>query len=204
MKQKLNESSLTRVIMHNKQHDCAMLTAFRQYDRNENPRSIDQNNRNNILLGKALRYLGYGITSVIGTYAEQMTGRKLMQENSWFVVNLKDDSKFVDNIINFGISHEQDSVLIIPKNGFFDINTTYLFGTNKDNVSDDCFVKWQHKIFAADIKFNNNDMLTKMQNKSFYFKFENELLDEREPIFNNFSNAQEMIGRMKKKISLYV
>ena len=194
----LSESCITRILMHNKDHDCAMLTAFRQYDKKGNPRSKDQNNKANELLGKALRYLSYGITKVIGSYAEQQTGRRSMEENSWFVVNLNDDPKFISNIINFGIVHEQDSVLIIPKNGFFDVKTTYLYGTNEDNIDDFCFVKWQDKKFATDIKFSNdNDMLTKIKNKAFYFKFD-EMINEHDAIFNNMSNKIEIVGRMKK------
>ena len=126
MSQLINESNINRILKWNKLHDCAMLTAFRQYDKDGNPISKDTNNRKNLLLGKALRFHGYGITSVIGTYAEQISGFKAQQENSWFVVNLKDDNSFVDEIINFGIAHGQDSVLIIPKNGFFDVTTSYL------------------------------------------------------------------------------
>jgi len=200
MKKRVNESSITRIIEHNRQHDCAMLTAFRQYDKNGNPRTNIQNNKDNDLLGKALRYLGYGITTVIGSYAEQQTGLRPMKENSWFAVNLKDDPNFISNIIDFGEVHEQDSILIIPKNGFFNPKIVYLYGTNKENTADYCFVKWQEKKFASEIKFNeSNNMLTKIKNKSFYFKFNDDFLDEHETLFKNFSNAQEMIGRMKKK-----
>lgn len=198
-KQFLNESCITRLLFHNQQHECAMLTAFRQFDENNKARSLDQNNKDNLTLGKALHYLGYGITKVIGSYTEQQNSSKTTEENSWFVVNLKDDEKFVDNIINFGITHNQDSVLIIPKNGFFDIKTVYLIGTNKDNLDDDCFIKWQEKKYASDIKFSkNNDLLTKIKNKAFYFSFEESDLLENELSFKNFSNAQEMKGRFKK------
>ena len=193
------ESSIPRILSQNKEHDCAIITAFRQYDKDGKPIDKNTNNRNNILLGKTLRYRGYGITSVIGTYGEQQTGLRPEKENSWFVVNLHDDSKFIDDIINFGIADGQDSVLIIPKNGFFDVKTVYLYGTNDNNVGNDAFVKWKEKKYASAIKFgNDNLMLTKIKNKYFYFRFDN-IIDEKEHIFNNFSNAQEMIGRMKMK-----
>ena len=194
----INESNINRILKWNKLHDCAMLTAFRQYDKDGNPISKDINNRKNLLLGKALRYHGYGITSVIGTYAEQIAGFKAQQENSWFVVNLKDDNSFVDEIINFGIAHGQDSVLIIPKNGFFDVTTPYLYGTSDNCVTDDDFVRYKEKKFATDIKFNDdNDMLTRIKNKNFWFKFDN-VIEEDMPIFDNFANAQNCIGSMKK------
>lgn len=194
----INESNINRILKWNKLYDCAMLTAFRQYDKDGNPISKDTNNRKNLLLGKALRYHGYGITSVIGTYAEQIAGFKAQQENSWFVVNLKDDNLFVDEIINFGIAHGQDLVLIIPKNGFFDVTTPYLYGTNDNCVTDDDFVKYKEKKFATDIKFNDdNDMLTCIKNKNFWFRFDS-VVEEDMPIFDNFANAQNCIGSMKK------
>ena len=197
-KKLLSESSLTRILKWNKEHDCAMLTAFRQYDKDGNPISINDNNRRNLLLGKALRYRGYGITSVLGTYEEQMSGMRPMKENSWFVVNLNDDDRFVDDITNFGIANGQDSVLIIPKNGFFDVKTTYLYGTNDNCMSNEDFIRFKEKKFATEIKFNdNNDMLTKIKNKAFYFKF-NDVIEEDSPIFDNFANAQSCIGGMKK------
>jgi hypothetical protein len=78
-------------------------------------------------------------------------------------------------------------------------NSIYLIGTNKDNFDDDCFIKWQEKKYAFDIKFSkNNDLLTKIKNKAFYFTFEENDLLENELSFKNFSNAQEMKGRFKK------
>lgn len=199
MKQ-LNESTITRLLKHSREHCCAMLTAFRQFTEDDVLRQADQNNKDNLLLGKALRYCGYGITKVIGSYAEQINGKKPAVENSWFVVDLKDDPNFVKNIIGFGAAHSQDSVLIIPKNGFFDAKNTYLVGTNPENTGNDCFVKWQEKKHASEIKFSkDNDMLTKIRNKSFYFRFDDEILDEHEPLFKNFSNAQETVGQMRKK-----
>ena len=198
MKNILTESKINRILAWNKIHDCSMITAFRQYDKDGNPISRDVNNKKNIFLGKALRYHGYGITSVIGTYEEQIAGFKALQENSWFVVNLHDDSKFVNDIINFGIADGQDSVMIIPKNGFFDVNTVYLYGTNDNCMTDDDFIKYKEKKFATDIKFNDeNDMLTKIKNKNFWFKFDN-IIEEDSPVFDNFSNAQNCIGTMKK------
>lgn len=198
-KQFVNESCITRLLFHNQIHECAMLTAFRQYDSKGESRTNDQNNKDNLNLGKAIRYLGYGITKVLGTYAEQQTGNRSLSENSWFVVNLKDDPKFINNIINFGISHEQDSVLIIPKNGFFDVKTVYLYGTNKDNNNEYCFIKWHEQKFATDIKFSkDNDLLTQIKNKNFYFIFDDNKMLENELAFKNFSNAQEMKGRFKK------
>lgn len=199
---RLNESAITRLLKHNREHCCAMLTAFRQFAEAGVMRTPDQNNKDNLLLGKALRYCGYGVTKVIGSYAEQINAKKPTIENSWFAVDLKDDPNFIKNIIGFGTAHNQDSVLIIPKDGFFDVKTAYLVGTNPENVSDDCFVKWREKKHASEIKFSkDNDMLTKIRNKSFYFKFDDEILDEHEPLFRNFSNAQEMVGRMRKRYS---
>lgn len=71
--------------------------------------------------------LGYGVTNVSGRYPE---GGKTVKEWSFFVVNLKDDPKFVDEIIKLGEFFEQDSVLIIPKGAIANKATAYLYGTN--------------------------------------------------------------------------
>lgn len=158
----LQESGITRIIAHNMKHDCAIITAFRT--------NLDKklNLKNNKILGYALNKLGYGATKVIGTYEEEILGLST-KENSWFVVNLKDDPSFISNILKFGEVYNQDSVLIIPKNGFFDINTVYLIGTN-----DNEFCPKGQKLFATNIKFGKNDnkLLIIIKHKPFYFIFD--------------------------------
>ena len=73
----ITESSLNRVNEHIKQHDCAMLSAFRKklvncYDglESEDIINIKDNKGRNKTLKSALLSLGYGVTKVKGTYIE--------------------------------------------------------------------------------------------------------------------------------------
>ena len=84
-------------------------------------------------------------------------------------MNLKDNTSFISNILKLGEVYNQDSVLIIPKNGFFDINTVYLIGTNNND-----FCPKGQKLYATNIKFGKNDnkLLIIIKHKSFYFIFD--------------------------------
>lgn len=165
---KLNESSLVRLLKHNNEHDCAILTAYRSN------KTKKVNHKNNEVLGYALQKLGYGITKVLGTYEEQISGYT-SKEYSWFVVNRNNDPKFFDKISKFGKIDEQDTILYIPKNGLMNIKSVFLFGTNPNDYCD-----VGQKTYASDIKFgkSDNSMLTVISHKPFYFKFQaNQLLD---------------------------
>ena len=131
----ITESSLNRVNEHIKQHDCAMLSAFRKklvncYDglESEDIINIKDNKGRNKTLKSALLSLGYGVTKVKGTYIENyMTDNAVeVNEDSFFVVNTPDDSNFIDNIVTLGKLFCQDSVLIMNRGG----NDNYLVGTN--------------------------------------------------------------------------
>ena len=163
----LNESGLTRIIAQNQMHDCAILTAYRT----DKPSAL--NKKDNAALGYALNRLGYGATKVLGTYEEAIAGVP-SKEWSWFAVNLKDDPDFIDNIVKFGTSLKQDTVLVIPKNGFFKPIDIYLEGTN-----DNAFCPVGQKVHATSVKFGkkDNSMLTIIKHKPFYFIF-NDLLSE--------------------------
>lgn len=131
---KLNESSLNRVYSHIMNHDCAIITAFRGKLENcitndvSEKLSLRDNKSRNKGLKAALLYLRYAITNVKGSYIEDYLAdnQKEVLEDSYFVVNLKDDPKFIDNIVRLGEIFCQDSVLIMEKGG----ENNYLVGTN--------------------------------------------------------------------------
>lgn len=134
----LNESTLNRVHKHVMEHDCSVITAFRNSfvncldDDNDEKRSNIRKNKNiNKTLKAALLSLGYGVTEVKGTYIENYLSDNEIEvkEDSYFVVNLKDDPNFADNIIKMGEILCQDSILIINKGG----DDNYLVGTNKSD-----------------------------------------------------------------------
>ena len=134
----LTESTLNRVHKHVMKHDCSIITAFRNSfvncldDVNDEKRLNIRTNKNiNKTLKSALLSLGYGVTEVKGTYIENYLSDNEIEvkEDSYFVVNLKDDPDSIDNIIKMGEILCQDSVLIIKQGG----DDNYLVGTNKSD-----------------------------------------------------------------------
>lgn len=142
VRQVIQESSLSRVYQHIEQHDCAIITAFRnnpsEHDscvheapstyQGENLKPIDINKLNNRDLKATLLKLGYGVTAVDGTFVENFDTPEAVEvkEDSLFVVNLTDDPSFYDQIKNLGKKYCQDSVLIVPQGG----KDVKLYGTN--------------------------------------------------------------------------
>jgi len=129
-KQHINESSLSRIWKHNKEHDAGALTAFRKgpecgsgklYSKKENAQ------RNKSLLAK-LKSKGYGVTKLHGSYPE---GGKTTKEVSYFVVDLGDTGKLEKDLRKFGQEFEQDSILFIPKGAIEGNSKAYLIGTNR-------------------------------------------------------------------------
>ena len=133
----LNESSLTRIHSHIMKHDCAVITAFRNKlincmsEDNGDKLNISDNKMRNKRLKSALLSLGYGVTSVKGTYIENyMSDNQVeVKEDSYFVVNLTDNPDFISHIKKLGEMFCQDSVMIVEQGG----NNNYLFGTNKSD-----------------------------------------------------------------------
>ena len=92
--------------------------------------SYATNLRRNKELKAALLQMGYGVTKVDGSYIEGFKSEvaREVKEDSFMVVNLKDDPSFQDNIKMLGERFCQDSVLIVPKGG----KGAYLYGTNNN------------------------------------------------------------------------
>jgi hypothetical protein len=134
----INESSLTRIESHLMKHDCAVITSFRTRmincindEKSEDVLNIFKNKGRNIPLKSALLYLGYGVTRVKGSYIENYLEDNAIEvkEDSFFVVNINDDSDFIDTIIELGVIFCQDSVLIMEQGGV----NNYLVGTNNSD-----------------------------------------------------------------------
>lgn len=126
----LNESSLSRVYSHNKEHDCAAMTAFRtarDCGTGEIYAKKEKMQRNRSLSAKLLK-LGYTVISINGVYPE---GGKKTTENSFFIVDIKDSGNIEEDIFKLGAEFEQDSVLIIPKGTIDGNGQAFLLGTNR-------------------------------------------------------------------------
>lgn len=181
--QVLHESSLSRAWEWMQKHDCATMSAMRNdpFDLSAcvNPPDIDNENNHlafnkepkdknsvNKLRNKSLRAnllrLGYGVTPVDGSYIEDfgLPSAKHVNEDSFFVVNLKDDPDFVQNIEFLGQKFCQDSVLIIPKGG----SGTYLLGTNNAWPGLGVKIEQGDASFGAEKQF-----MTKVRGRPFAF-----------------------------------
>ena len=140
-RQNLNESSINRMLSWLKDCDCVFVSAFRKelkdikndsktyFGRNhewqEGHRFTHKENRiKNDMLSAELMILGYGISKCKGVYPEGMN--KETSEESYFVVNIHNDSNFLDNLLRLGEYYNQDSIYY-KKAGS---NKGYLIGTN--------------------------------------------------------------------------
>ncbi|NJO63180.1 MAG: hypothetical protein HC836_34665 [Richelia sp. RM2_1_2] len=136
LKEKIFETSLSRIWGHFQNHDSAILTAFRhtmincanEDDSTGENLQTPQNKDRNKQLSASLMKLGYGITKTSGVFIENYNteAAKQVKEDSYLVVNLKNDPNFVQNIQKLGEHFCQDSVLIVPQGG----KGAYLLGTN--------------------------------------------------------------------------
>lgn len=118
----LNESGLSRIMQHIKDHETGAITAYRdEYSKKENQQ------RNKKLLAQ-LRNLGYSVTKIQGTYIEnfKQPNAKEVKENSFFVVDIKDKNNIEKDLKALGAEYDQDSILVVPKGG----KGAYLLGTN--------------------------------------------------------------------------
>ena len=139
----LNEmASLSRTLQHIEEHDCAIITAFRNDPADMSkcqPGSVQEkedktkqtNKRRNRDLKAMLLGLDYGITKVDGSFVENFEQPDAVEvkESSLFVVNLYDEPNFVDKVTRMAEKYCQDAVLIIPLGG----KDAYLMGTNNSD-----------------------------------------------------------------------
>ena len=118
----IKESGLSRIYNSMLEHDTGTITAYRS----TNTRSENQD-RNRLLLAKLMK-LGYGVTSVKGSYIENYGTKDAIEvgESSFFVVDLKDRNNLKKDLIELGTTFNQDSILFIYKGG----DKSILIGTN--------------------------------------------------------------------------
>ena len=107
LQETINESSLSRIYSHIKNHDCAIISAFRSQmvnclntPKSERVMSLKDNKERSRGLKSALLLLGYSVTSVKGSYIENYLQDNAVEvvEDSYFVVNTNNDSKFEKNL----------------------------------------------------------------------------------------------------------
>jgi hypothetical protein len=164
----ITESSLKRLEFHLNQHNCAVITSFRgemvncvREVESEEVLNIFKNKGRNISLKSALLSLGFGVTKVKGSYIENYLEDNAVEvkEDSFFVVNLNDDSDFIELIIELGEYFCQDSVLIMEQGG----ENNYLVGTNHSEYPG-------YKNIDVKGKFSPNEQgkfMTRVKNRPF-------------------------------------
>lgn len=137
---RLVESSLSRVYEHMMEHETAFISGFRN-DPQEREQCTEMayknkmegdplaiNKRRNRDLKATILSMDYGVTRVDGSYIEDFDTPEQMEvkEDTYFVVNLKDDLEFFERMTMLGELFCQDSVLLVPR----EAKDAYLIGTN--------------------------------------------------------------------------
>lgn len=193
MDKSVNESSITRLMRHNEEHDCVCMTAYRS-NREKDDSGVHKrkarvsNQKANAALGSVLRKYGYNVTKVVGKYPEE-DGQADVKENSWFVVNVNDDSDFVDVCADLAEADEQDSILVMPKGSFSSGKGCYLYGTNPNGS----WPKYHEKKMTDGISVNGDSPFeTRISGKRYSFNVVDESNDDI------FWNPSSMFGAMAR------
>jgi hypothetical protein len=195
----INESSLSRLHQHTQEHDTAIITAYRDDPADpegcieELPSHANDNISRNRELKAVLLRKGYGVTRVDGSYVENFEDpdplkRVEVSEESFFVVNLKDDPGFVDEIKNLGETFCQDSVLIIPQGGA----DAYLLGTN-----DTLFPGYGGQESVGDYSAGREaEFMSKIRGRPFTFKE----IKNMETFENLSRNAKWVVAKITERV----
>jgi len=126
----VNESSLSRIWEHYTKHQTGTISAFRfALDCNEGKElSKKDNQERNAELYAWLLKKGYGLTPVKGTYIENYGTKdaREVDEESFFVVDIKDKGNLKKDLIEIGLKYEQDSITFAEPGGSY-----YLISSNE-------------------------------------------------------------------------
>ena len=189
----LNESSLSRVYKHIQEHDCVIITAFRDDTEDEancTEKAVlgGDNKERNRDLKATLLGLGYGVTKVDGSYVEDFGSEaaKEVKEDSLFCVNLKDSPEFIETLAGIGEKFCQDSIVVFPKGG----KSAYLRGTNNAN-----FPGYGNEQDVGDLTIGQEaEFMTRVKGRPFTTKESLEL-----ETYDKLSRLQKMSVRTSQK-----
>ncbi len=170
-KAEINESSLSKVWKHSENYDIAIITAYRgkyenclyndeNKEKDEKYTTNEKKERNSELQAALLKQ-GYATTNVRGSYIENFKTKQAVEvkENSFFVVNRRNDNNFFETIINLGKYYCQDSVLLKPKG-----EDAYLYGTNNSD-----FPGLDSKSELGKFKGGEDEFMTRVKSRPFHF-----------------------------------
>jgi len=191
----IKESSLSKIMTHLKNHDCATISAFRTEmkdcvngESDGIEVSIDENMTRTSELKNTLLVLGYGVTKVDGTWLNHEGVR--LNEKSLFVVNIKDKNRFVDDLIRLSEMYCQDAVMILEKGG----DNIYIVGTNNSDTPG-----YGKKVMLGRVEYNiDRPLMTKIKNKTFSVNESLETYDKLQYISKIYVNkiTKPIIDRM--------
>lgn len=114
-----NESSLSRLYKHYKEHDSGTISGYR----GENTKT--ENQENNKKLKNFLLANGYSVTQIQGTYEEtDLKGnKKVVKEMSFIVIDINDTGKLKKVLTTAGKRFKQEAITFSEKGGgYFLIN----------------------------------------------------------------------------------
>lgn len=135
-------------------------------------------------LKASLLRLGYGVTQVRGSYKEY--GQNESQEESLFVVNLKNDTNFKKNIFKLSEYYNQDSFMYSPKG----TDEGFLIGTNNAE-----FPGYGKEVPSGKFKRDIQSMfMSRIGNKGFSFTNGEKISNnypQRDTKFNDGDNNYE-------------
>ena len=117
----LVESSLSRIYAQYKEHESGTISAFRgNYSKSENLARSKK-------LKTILENKGYSVTKIDGVYIENYGTKSAreVREESYIVIDIKDDGKLEKTLRELGEQFEQDSITFSQKDG-----TYFLIGTS--------------------------------------------------------------------------
>lgn len=141
--------------------------------------------------------LGYGVTNIRGNYIENYGTIDAVElgENSFFVVNLNNDSNFKKNIFELSEYYNQDCFLFKPKGS----DVAYNIGTNYGE-----YPGYGNEDNLGTLHINiDNEFLSRVGNASFAFtNNESPKQDNRE--YNFQSRKQDRINNLKEALGLDV
>ncbi|MFA5152992.1 MAG: hypothetical protein WC554_10560 [Clostridia bacterium] len=155
----LKESSLSKIVSYIQKYDTGTITACRaKYTHKENQ-------QRNYSLEAHLASRAYIIISAKGVYIEDFNTPDAteVKENIFFVVDFKKTGKLKKVLQTYGEKFDQDSILFIPKGG----EESLLIGTNHSAK----FPGYGKVIKYPVLKLgkNNNEFLTRVNGRPFYF-----------------------------------
>lgn len=148
-------------------------------------------------LKASLLSLGYGVTNIHGNYIENYGTINAVElgENSFFVVNLKNDGNFKERIFELSEYYNQDCFLFKPKGS----NEAYNIGTNYGE-----YPGYNNEDNLGKLHINiDYEFLSRIGNASFAFtNKENPKQDKRE--YNFHTRKQDRINGLKEALNLDV